>query len=117
MNAYQQLASTLAASGIKCQFQSPAQLIVSTQTGPVLPHRGNSFWFTRADNDWHLFTWSPIGYRIPEAVDVTALCHACLAHGTIAMYEAPSNIIEQFGLAKLTDDEADLILNKMDERS
>lgn len=44
MNPYQQLALALAGDAIRCHFQTPGQMVVSRQIGPVWPDRGNSFW-------------------------------------------------------------------------
>jgi hypothetical protein len=70
---YRILAAELAANGIRCQFHSPGQLVVSAQVGPVWPNRGNSFWVTNAGGRWYLFTWVPLGYRVPPNADMPAL--------------------------------------------
>jgi hypothetical protein len=113
MNEYEKLADALAADGIRCYQQSPDQLVVSQQTGPVSPNRGNSFWLTRAAGSWHLFTWTPVGYSVPEVTDIESLCRACMAHGSSAMYRVPADIVQRFGLHELTGDEADLVFSKL----
>ena len=113
MNEYKQLAEKLAANGITCYHQSPDQLVISRQSGPVWPNRGNSFWVTRAGGAWHLFTWSPRGYSIPETTNIESVCRTCLAHGSIAMWEVPADIRQLFGLRELTDDEVNAVFSKM----
>ncbi len=113
-NAYEQMAATLEAAGIQFHLQSPTQLVVSGQVGPVWPDRGNSFWMTYATGRWHLFTWSPVGYRIPEAADIVDLCRACMVHGSSAMYSVPQDIATKFGLAELSESEADAVFTEMD---
>jgi hypothetical protein len=113
MDEYEQLAEKLAANGIKCYLQSPHQLVISEQLGPVWPNRGNSFWVTRSGGAWHLFTWSPRGYSVPETANIESLCRTCLAHGSSAMWEVPADIRQRFGLRELTDAEVNAIFSKM----
>ena len=113
MNEYEQLAANLAAVGIACHLQSPDQLVISWQHGPVWPNRGNSFWVTRAGGAWHLFTWSPRGYSVPETANIESVCRTCLAHGSSAMWEVPEEIRQEFGLRELTDDEVNAVFSKM----
>jgi hypothetical protein len=113
MNSYEELVAALAGDGILCYLQSPDQLVVSAQTGAPWPDRGNSFWVTRAGGAWHLFTWAPRGYLVPSASDVAALCRTCLSHGTRAMGAAPAEIVEQYALRELTDDEAEDVYAQM----
>jgi hypothetical protein len=114
-DAYGLLAAALAGDGIRCQFQTPGQCVVSGQVGPVWPNRGNSFWVTHAAGRWHLFTWSPVGYRVPEEADVAQLCRDCMAHGSSAMYHVPPHIAQKFGLSKLSEEEADSVYAEMDK--
>jgi hypothetical protein len=95
--------------GICCQFQEPGQLVVSRQSGPVWPNRGNSFWVAQSAGQWYLFTWAPTGYRIPETVNVAAVCRACMTGHETAMGEVPREIGEQFGLIRLSDAEAEVL--------
>ncbi len=113
MDHYQELAAALAVEGIRCQFQMPGQLVVSRQVGPFWPDRGNSFWVTRVGGQWHLFTWSPVGYRVPAAVRIESLCRKCMAHEASAMAKVPPDIIQEFGLAKLCDEEAAAVYAQM----
>ena len=115
MDPYRQLAATLAEDGIRCYFQSPGQMVVSTQAGPVWPDLGNSFWVTHAGGRWHLFTWSPVGYRVPEGTDIARLCRVCMAHGSRAMAKVPPHIALEFGLSELSDEEAEAVYAEMDK--
>jgi hypothetical protein len=103
------LTSELANDGIRCQFQTAGQLVISRQVGSVWPDRGNSFWVTHVSGCWYLFTWSPVGYRVPEAADFAAVCRACMAFGNSAMYRVPSEIAEPFGLIELSEEEMDAV--------
>ncbi len=94
---YADLASALANDDICCQFQAAGQLVISRQVGSIWPDRGNSFWVTHSAGHWYLFTWSPVGYRVPDSVDFAAVCRACMAlwkHR--AMYRVPREIAELF---------------------
>jgi hypothetical protein len=114
MDPYQRLAKALAVDGICCRFQTPSQLVVSGQVGLVWPDRGNSFWVTHAGSGWHLFTWSPVGYRVSQYADIAALCRACMAHGDIAMPAVPQHIAQEFGLVELSEEEAEAVYREMD---
>jgi len=107
LDSYQLLAKELAPDGIVCYFQQDGQMVVSSQRGPAWPDRGNSFWVTHHDDQWFLFAWTNIGYRIPQATDMAAVCRACMNHGTKAMYRVPPDIVRQFGLTELSEEEAD----------
>jgi hypothetical protein len=113
MDSYEQLVAALASDGIRCRFQSPDQLVVSAQGGAPWPDRSNSFWITRATGTWHLFTWTPIGYLVPQSGDMASLCRACMAHGTSAMYSVPHSIAQQFALCELSDVEAEAVFAQM----
>jgi hypothetical protein len=115
-SAYEQLTAALGSSGIQFYFQSPSQLVVSRQAGVAWPSRGNSFWLTHAIGHWHLFTWSPIGYRIPDNADIVALSLACLEHGSTAMYRVPSPLVAEFSLHELDEVEADAVFTDMQNR-
>jgi hypothetical protein len=117
MDPYRQLAATLAGDGIRCHFQTPGQMVVSGQVGAVWPDRGNSIWMTHAGGRWHLFTWSPVGYRVPEGADVTRLCRACMAHGPSAMPAVPAEIAQEFGLNELSDEEAEAVYAEMNKHA
>ncbi len=114
MDPYSELASTLANDGIRCQFQSAGQMVVSCQSGSIWPDRGNSFWVTHVAGRWYLFSWSPVGYRIPDSVDVATLCRTCMGFGDSAMYRVPIEIAQQFGLVELSEEDAEAVFREMD---
>jgi hypothetical protein len=91
---------------VKTYFQSPDQLVVSHQNRPVLPSGGNSFWVTRQLGAWYLCTWAPNYYRLSPEADIVSLCEEFVDFGSIAEPEVPASIIQQFGLSKLSDEEA-----------
>jgi len=113
MEVYTQLAESLASDGVVCTMQNPGRMVISRQTGPVWPDRGNSFWVIHSADGWKLFTWSPLGYRVPDASDMTALCRACMAYGTSAMAVVPRPIIEEFGLVELSEGETEEVFRRM----
>jgi hypothetical protein len=115
LDPYKELASALAEDGIRCQFQSAGQMVVSQQMGPIWPDRGNSFWVTKVAGRWYLFTWVPIGYSLPEAADVAAVCRTCMGVGESAMGRVPSEVIQEFGLVELTEEEAETVVREMDD--
>ncbi len=102
---YDSLAKALASSGLIGQRRSKDQLIVSNQEGPPWPNRGNSFFLSHKLGIWYLSTWMPACYRIPASQDVLALCVACMAVGTEAMFRIPPDIIVQFELQQIDDGE------------
>jgi len=104
-NSYGSLKDALNAVGLVGQRSRPDQLIVSSQTGPVWPNRGNSFWLSYQGGIWFLSTWSPACYRIPRGTDVVALCSACMESGTSAIYRVPEEIVTKFFLERISDDE------------
>jgi hypothetical protein len=105
LETYEELIKCLKQLGLTGQMQNADQLIVSTQTGPVWPNRGNSFWLSRKEGAWYLSTWLPVGYRVPPTQDVLALCSECMGFGNSAMFRVPPEIISRFGLQEL--DESD----------
>jgi hypothetical protein len=111
---YSELAAALENDGIVCRFMRPSQFVVSSQVGNVWPDRGNSFWVTHVAGRWYLFTWSPVGYRVPDSADITALCRTCMGFGESAMYSAPIEIVQQFGLDELSEEETDAVFREMD---
>ena len=113
MDEYERLADNLAVDGIWCHHQSPDQLVISRQVGPVWPDGSNSFWVTRAGGEWHLFTWTPRGYSIPKMADMASICRAFMAHGNSAVYAVPAELQERFGLRELAEDEVDRIFAQM----
>jgi hypothetical protein len=110
---YQDLAAALAPDGIRCQFQTAGQMVVSRQVGPVWPDRGNSFWVTNLADGWYVFTWAPVGYRVPPAADVAALCRACMGARDSAMVRVPAALVEQFGLIELSEAGAEAVYRAM----
>jgi hypothetical protein len=113
MNEYERLAGNLSVDGIECRHQSLDQLVISWQHGPVWPNRGNSFWVTHAGGAWHLFTWTPRGYSVPQTASMESVCRTCLAHGSSAMWEVPADLQQRFGLRELTHNEVNAVFSKM----
>jgi hypothetical protein len=111
--AYTQLAQDLAADGVRCQFQTPGQLVISTQVGPVWPDRGNSFWVTNVSGQWYLFTWAPRGYSLPESDRIAALCRAFMASSAKVEALVPENLIAEFTLRELSDEEVETVYRAM----
>src|SRR5580765_182910 len=103
---YENVIECLRRRSVKTYFQSPDQLVVSRQNGPVLPFDGNSFWISRQHGVWYLCTWAPNGYRVPPETDIVRVCEAFANFGTYAQPEVPAPMIERFGLSKLTGEEA-----------
>jgi hypothetical protein len=114
MAVYKELADDLAVAGIHCHFQSPGQLVVSGQVGPTWPDRGNNFWVTNVDGQWYLFTWVPIGYRVPESHNFVELCRKCMEVGHEAMHQVPPEIVDEFGLIELSEEDAENVMGRMD---
>jgi|SRR5271170_3834759 len=111
--AYAELEQSLAPDGIRCQFQTQGQFVVSRQVGPIWPDRGNSFWVTHAGGNWNLFTWAPCGYRLADSGRVAELCRTFMASGDSAQFMVPEVIVKEFGLTELSDEEAEAIYKAM----
>ena len=111
-NSYSSLTEALSAIGLSGQQSRPDQLIVSAQHGPVWPDRGNSFWLSYQDQTWYMSTWSPVCYRIPPGQDIVALCSACMAAGTSAMYRVPEALVSYFGLEEIDESEFDRLFSR-----
>src|SRR5881628_1731158 len=103
VDPYTSLTEALEAVGLSAQRSRPDQLIVSTQEGPVWPNRGNSFWLSHHQGIWYLSTWAPTYYRVPANQDIAAVCSACMAAGTSAMFRVPPDIVARFGLQEIDD--------------
>ena len=106
---YSELRNALLPSGIRCGINGRHQIAVSVQDGAVWPGRGNSFWVTCATGTWHLFTWSPVGYAIPNGSDIPGLCRRCMAVGGTAMYRVPDDIIADFAMTELGEEEINAV--------
>jgi hypothetical protein len=104
-DSYDLMEKALAELALVGRVQGKDQLVVSSQNGPVWPNRGNSFWLSQKDGDWYLSRWLPAHYKIPADQDIKALCSACMNGPTSAMYRVPSEIIAQFGLKELGENE------------
>src|SRR5262245_12361138 len=102
---YDEVIAALIARGIITRFQKPTQLIVSNQIGPVWPTPGNSFWITRANNEWHLCTWGPTAYFVPTPSDIIPLCIDFMAVGDRAAFDVPQGIVDRYRLRELGNDE------------
>ena len=113
LDPYEALSAALVEDDIRCKSQTPQQLTVSRQVGPIWPNAGNSFWVTHATDSWHLFTWSPIGYRVLDEIDMAELCRACMSHGSEAMHSVPDGIAEQFNLERLSEEEENIVYRAM----
>jgi len=100
---YNQLLDTLAGAGLIGQRNLPDQLIVSAQSGPAWPNRGNSFWLSHKEGLWYLTTWSPVHYRVPANQDIVRLCSACMAAGPSVMDRFSPELITRFGLQEIDD--------------
>ena len=100
---YIALTEALGAVGLAGQRSRADQLIVSAQPGPVWPNRGNSFWLSYNQGLWYLSTWLPVCYRVPANKDIVALCSACMAIGSSAMYRVPPDIVARFQLQEIDD--------------
>lgn len=109
LNPYSAVIKALGERRIEARFQSPDQLVVSLQKGPVWPNAGNSFWISHQNNQWYLCTWVPHCYSVPEATDVVELCSAFVTRGETAQYTVPVDLIERFKLMELDYLEADLL--------
>ena len=62
---------------------------------------GNSVWLDLRGDNWHIGTWTPHRYRLPEDADIHEICRACLALQKSAIYTIPADVCERFGLVEV----------------
>lgn len=103
-DSYEAIVKALAERGLVGQMQNEEMLVVSSQAGLVWPNRGNSFWLSRKFGAWYLSTWMSAGYRIPTRHGVVELALACMI-GSSAMYRVAPEVVEQFELQELDEQE------------
>jgi hypothetical protein len=106
---YQSVAEELRRSGIATLFQSEHQLVVSTAL-PAFPGSSNSFWLRFHRERWHLVTWAPHVYQLPESADVVAVCLQCLRASNRTFAKLPEGLPRDLDLRLLNDKEAGPIL-------
>lgn len=111
---YRELAAELANDGIICRFQASEQFTLSWQSGNIWPDKGNSFWVTYATGVWHLVTWSPIGYYVPPQTNIAQLCRQCMSTGQQAMHVVPEEIIKEYALRRLTEEDLEALFGAME---
>ena len=109
LEPYESIGRQLAGLGLIAGLRNDDQLIVSTQEEPVWPNRGISFWLSHRSGAWHICTWFGTAYRVPDGQDITALCVGCMMASNTAMYRVPENIVDQFKLYELSEQEFDAV--------
>jgi hypothetical protein len=109
LTPYSPLRNELLKDGIQCGINGRHQITVSTQKGPIWPDRGNSFWITCAPGSWFIFPWFSDGYAIPNDSRLAELCRRCMELGGSAMHVIPDEIVTEFNLRELTEDEHDQV--------
>lgn len=105
LEVYGPLINALNASAIQTYFQGPDQLVVSRQTGPVLPNAGNSFWVSHLEETWYIGTWVPTCYVVADQPRLIALCKEFVRFGDTAQAIVPGELVDRFGLTELFDAE------------
>lgn len=113
LTSYSRLREELSRDGIRCGVNGRHQVTVSRHDSAIWPGRGNSFWVTRATGEWRLFTWTSRGYAPPDGADFAELCRRCMGIGAEAMSHVPAEIVAEFRLRELSDDETEPIFHAM----
>lgn len=113
LTPYRELVAAIQVDQIVCSFIRPHQLTVSTQTGPIWPDAGNSFWVTHATGEWTIFSWSPVGYSIADPTDLPRFCRTCVVTGSRAMHLIPDELVKEFGLKRLSGEEEKRVILAM----
>jgi hypothetical protein len=106
---YEQVIQALARRGLQTHFMRPWQLVVSRQTGPPWPDRGNSFWIARLGGNWYVGTWGPFYYRLDDERQLEPFCVAFADTGTRAQARVPDNLATRFGLVEIDDGDFDTL--------
>lgn len=104
-DTYQPLVDALRALEVAAYFQGPDQLVVSRQSGAVMPSSGNSFWVTHQEGSWYVCTWRPTCYRFPSRADLAALCIEFVDFGESAQPRIPHRMVDKYHLIELSDEE------------
>jgi hypothetical protein len=103
---YQHMIDELAKHNVSAYFQQDDQLVISRQGDPVWPGPGNSFWISCPNGSWHICTWAPVCYRVPDETGLLKLCLAFLDEGGVAQPNLPLAIVQEYNLSILDDAEA-----------
>jgi hypothetical protein len=106
---YRKVAEELDRNGAKTLLQKEHQLVVATAL-PTFPDSSNSFWLTFHCRHWHVVTWAPRVYRIPESANVVEVSMACLKASTKAAASLPEELVVRLNLKMLNDKEAEQIV-------
>jgi hypothetical protein len=93
--------------GISAYRQQPNQLVLSRQSGPVRPGRGNSFWICKLTGHWYVCTWAPLYYRVPAESSLVDACEAFLDVGETAQSRVPAELLSRFALTETDADNFD----------
>jgi hypothetical protein len=108
------LTHALEPHGITAHLQNPWQLVISTETRPVSPDRGNSFWIMIAGGRCYLGTWTPACYRLPRSADVAALCVDFMQHDARAASVLPDELIAKYETSeRLSQEELDALVESV----
>jgi len=110
---YGLLRKELLKSGIHCGINSRHQITISTQTGPIWPDRGCSFWVTCAPGSWYVFPWYHAGYSLPDEGRLAEFCRVCIQKFAEAVSEFPEEIVDEFELRQLSEGESEDVLRAM----
>lgn len=111
---YESLREQLLPHHLECAIHNRHQMVISTQKGvSIWPNNGNSFWVTRATNNWHIFCWTSIGYSIRDESTLAACCVELIRSQSEAMHSIPEKTLSDFQLTKLTGEESKIILDSM----
>ena len=78
-------------------------MVIANET-PAFP-TSNTFWVTFRKESWFIVTWLPAPYRVPAAQDISVICESVFKSSATAIYTIAPELVERFGLRRLTDDE------------
>lgn len=106
---YQQVMEGLRRHGASAYLQDKAQLVVATAL-PAFPNSSNSFWLRYSEQRWHLITWAPRAYRLPESANVVEVSLECLRASATTLASLPEDLVRRFNLTPLADPEMEALL-------
>jgi len=100
---FAELAHCLHNKGIGSYLQNPDLLVVSNEY-PAMPS-SNCYWVRKWNDAWHIGTWLPAAYLVPNEQDICLICQTIFRSAPTAIYTVDTDLAAQLGLRRLTEEE------------
>jgi hypothetical protein len=113
LKPYDDLREQLTPRGIRVYLNGRHQLVVSTQNGPAFPTVSNSGWVTIATGEWHISTWQPIAYAVPNDVDIAELCTLFVMSSPKVVWQLSDEMVIAHRLRELSEEDFEVLSKAM----